>query len=207
MRFIRLALFCTFPAISPAIGRSQTAPAADTPPRCLVKLGLNAGRAMRYSGYYGLAARLPISVALETALGSHVTLYGQLDADVGVVNHNEYLGDQHFTVPSGALGLGVRYYYKQAQRAQQGRAHGLFEGSYLALEAHNEAHRRYDQPTDFAPSLNVVWGTQHRLNRYFLFDFNAGIGLGPARNNSYLGYHTNIGNINTQLNFGLYFGR
>lgn len=203
---------------SPVLSFAQSAPAApeasvpaaEAPSqKLLLKVGLNAGRALRYGGYYGLSVRLPLSVGAEYALSSKFTVYGQLDAEFRLGRRNEYFGDQDFAIPAGALGVGARYYYNQAGRARHNRAHGPFVGNYLALEAHTERRQRYAQLADVAPSLNLLWGMQRRLGRNFLFDFNAGAGLGPRRSDSYLGYSSPEGNLNitTQLNLGIYFGR
>jgi hypothetical protein len=188
---------------------SATTPTETAPDRLLLKVGLNAGRALRYTGYYGLSARLPLSVGAEYALSSKFTLYGQADADFRLFKNNTYGGDGEFAIPAGGLGIGARYYYNQAGRERHNRPHGAFVGNYLALEAHTELRQRYGLRNDVAPSLNAVWGMQRRLGRNFLFDFNAGLGLGPHRSDSYLGYSPNNSNLNftTQLNLGVYFGR
>lgn len=188
---------------------SVTAPTEIAPNRLLLKVGLNAGRAIRYTGYYGLAARLPLSVGAEYALSSKFTLYGQVDADFRLLRNNAYFGDRDFIIPAGGLGIGARYYYNQAGRERHNRPHGAFTGNYLALEAHTELRQRYGLRNDVSPSLNAVWGMQRRLGRNFLFDFNAGLGLGPHRRDSNLGYSPTNSNLNitTQLNFGVYFGR
>ncbi|MDB5270953.1 MAG: hypothetical protein JWP58_3993 [Hymenobacter sp.] len=188
---------------------AATAPTETTPDRLLLKVGLNAGRALRYTGYYGLSARLPLSVGAEYALSPKFTLYGQLDADFRILKNNAYLGERDFLIPAGGVGIGARYYYNQAGRERHNRPHGAFVGNYLAVEAHTELRQRYGLRNDLAPSLNAVWGMQRRLGRSFLFDFNAGLGLGPHRSDSYLGYTPNNSNLNitTQLNLGVYFGR
>lgn len=192
----------------------QSVPSApvstDTAPdKLLLKVGLNAGRAIRYTGYYGLSARLPLSVGAEYALNSKFTLYGQADVDFRLFKNNTYGGDGEFAIPAGGLGIGARYYYNQAGRERHNRPHGAFVGNYLALEAHTELRQRNGLRNDVAPSLNAVWGMQRRLGRNFLFDFNAGLGLGPHRSDSNLGYSPNNSNLNitTQLNLGVYFGR
>ena len=187
----------------------EAIPSAAAPDKLLLKVGLNAGRAFRYTGYYGLSARLPLSVGAEYALSPKFTLYGQLDADFRLFRDHTRLGDQDFIVPAGGLGIGARYYYNQAGRERHNRPHGAFVGNYLALEAHTEVRQRFGLRNDVAPSLNAVWGMQRRLGRSFLFDFNAGVGLGPYRNDSALGYSSGSSdlNITTQLNLGVYFGR
>ena len=197
--------------------RAQTAPVAEpvaasvpeAPQRLLLKVGLNAGRAVRYGGYAGLTARLPVAVGAEYALNPKFTVYGQFDSDFRLARQSPYFGDQNFLVPAGALGVGVRYYYSQADRARQNRPHGSFVGNYLALEAHTELRQRYGLRPDVAPGLNLVWGMQRRLSRNFLFDFNAGAGLAPYRSDSNIGYSSGVPsalNITTQLNLGVYFG-
>lgn len=191
---------------------SAPAPAIPTeavPNKLLLKVGVNAGRALRWGGYYGASARLPVSVGAEYALSPAFTVYGQLDSDFRLTRQSAYFGDRGLAVPTGALGLGGRYYYNQAGRALHNRAHGLFIGNYLALEAHAELKRRYgnDLHNDVTPSLHAVWGMQRRLSRSFLVDFNAGLGLSPHLNDVFTGYSTSGLNITTQFNLGIYFGR
>ena len=198
-------------ATSPAVLATPVEPAETAARPLLLKVGLNAGRALRYGGYYGLSARLPVTVGAEYALSPKFTVYGQADIDFRLsTKQDNFYGDQYFVVPSGAIGVGARYYYNQAGRAQHNRAHGPFVGNYLALEAHTEMRRRYKLPADVSPGLNVVWGMQRRLSRSFLFDFNAGLGVSPVRSDTNLGYSSQAAgsmNFTTQFNLGIYFGR
>ncbi|MBH8558589.1 hypothetical protein [Hymenobacter negativus] len=194
---------------STTFSHGQAASTETAPDKLLLKVGLNAGRALRYTGYYGLSMRLPLSVGAEYALSSKFTLYGQADADFRLFKNNATVGDGSFVLPAGGLGVGARYYYNQAGRERHNRPHGSFVGNYLALEAHTEVRQRFGLRNDVAPSLNAVWGMQRRWGRNFLLDFNAGLGLGPLRSDSYLGYTPNNSslNITTQFNLGVYFGR
>jgi hypothetical protein len=104
-------------------------PAAATeeiPDRLLLKVGLNAGRAFRWGGYYGLLSQVPLTVATEYSRNSKFTVYGQVDTDFGVRRRESFSGDRSNLIPSGAVGVGGRYYYNQVARTQQNRAHGPF---------------------------------------------------------------------------------
>ncbi|WP_210518317.1 hypothetical protein [Hymenobacter terricola] len=123
----------------------QTVPAAPaqttvaSASKLLLKVGLNPGRSLRWSGFYGLAARLPVSIGAEYSLGSRFTLCGQFDSDFRLSTQNVAYGDQRFVIPTGALGVGARHYYNQAGRERHNRAQGPFVGNYLALEAQGHA--------------------------------------------------------------------
>lgn len=197
------------PAATPDGALAQPALPPAVPNKLLLKVGLNAGRALRWGGYYGATARLPVSVGAEYALSPAFTVYGQLDSDFRLTPRSAYFGDRGLAIPTGALGVGGRYYYNQAGRARHNRAHGPFIGNYLALEAHTELKRGYgnDLHDDFTPSLHAVWGLQRRLSRSFLVDFNVGAGLSPHLNDVFTGYSTTGLNITTQFNLGIYFGR
>ena len=210
----------TAPAPS-AMPETTVLPAAE-PSRLLLKVGLNAARAFRWGGYYGMPFRLPVSAAAEYQLNSKFTLYGQLDADFAIPRHTSYFGERTPLLPTGALSIGSRYYYNQAGRAQHNRAHGAFVGNYLAAEIHTEMWNRYEFegaslviPTgsyalrrDYVPTLNVLWGMQRRLGRSFLFDASAGLGIGASRSNlNFGGFSSGALNLSGQLNLGVYFGR
>ena len=213
-----LAQTAPVPAAAP---ETAVLPAAE-PPRLLLKVGLNAARAFRWSGYYGIPFRLPVSAGAEYRLNSKFTLYGQLDADFAIPRHISYFGARTPLLPTGALSIGGRYYYNQAGRAQHNRAHGAFVGNYLAAEIHTEMWNRYEFegaslaiPTgsyalrrDYVPTLNVLWGMQRRLGRNFLFDASAGLGIGASRSDlNFGGFSSGALNLSGQLNLGVYFGR
>ena len=108
-----------------------------------MKVGLNAGRAFRNGGPYGAASRLPVTLGAEYLLSPTFTLYGQLDTDFDLFARETLSGERSPLIPAGALGVEARYYYNQAGRARNKRAHGPFVGNYLALEAHTELRRGY----------------------------------------------------------------
>lgn len=195
-----LALPVLTHAQAPAPPTETPIPAAATPPaprRLLLKLGLTPSRLLpqyRYSGFNWVVAP---SVGAEYQLGPHVSLYGQADVDFSLSHRDYYLSgtrEKEALVHSGALGLGLRYYYNQAGRERHNRAHGAFQGNYLALEALTELDRiryflydniSYPYPgtesveyrTQASPLLNVYWGLQRRLGKHFLYDVNAGVGV------------------------------
>ena len=183
------------------------APAPTAPDKWLLKVGLNAGRALHWGGYEGFRGRVPLSVGAEYALSPAFTLHGQADADFELRRRTSYAGERRNLVPSGALGLGGRYYYNQAGRARNNRAHGQFIGNYLGLEARAEMRRGYGRTVETMPSLNLLWGMQRRINRNLLFDLNAGVGMGASYNRAVLGLESAPFTITTQLNASLYFGR
>jgi hypothetical protein len=192
--------------VSPAAAATVPAEPAAAPDKLLLKVGVNAGRAFRWGSYEGWISRVPVSAAAEYALSSKFTVYTQLDADISLRRRVSYYGERSNLLASGAVGVGGRYYYNQAGRARNNRAHGPFIGNYLAVEAHTEVRRLYNQTAEFGPSINLLWGMQRRINRSLLFDLNAGIGLGANRSDAVLGTPGST-TITTQLNASLYFGR
>jgi hypothetical protein len=170
---------------------------APAPRRLLLKLGLTPSRLIpqyRYSGFNWVVAP---SLGVEYQLGPHVSVYGQADVDFSFSHRDVYyfgVPEKEALVHSGALGIGLRYYYNQAGRERHNRAHGAFQGNYLALEALTELQRirdlvfddyTYPYPTQFTftyrtqttPLLNVYWGMQRRLGQHFLYDVNVGAGI------------------------------
>jgi hypothetical protein len=186
----------------------------------LVKVGLNVARSFRWGGYYGIPFRVPLAVGAEYRLSPKFTLYGQLDADFATSRGTGYGGERSPLLPTGALSLGGRYYYNQAGRARDNRAHGAFVGNYLAAEMHTEMWHHYESSSlaipkgnvelrrDYVPTLNLLWGMQRRLSRSFLFDASAGIGVGVTRSDlNFGGFSSGPVNLSGQLNIGVYFGR
>lgn len=204
---------------------SNAAP-ADVPAeadKLQLRVGLNAARVFRHSSYQGLLSRVPLSVGAEYALSRRFTLYGQVEADIELFRNDPGRNLTKPLLPTGALSVGTRYYYNQEGRAQHNRASGLFVGNYLAVELHTEKlsypdfvvtrpypalEGYYTTRTDYAPTLNLLWGMQRRISRNFLFDFNAGVGVGAKRNDAHFGgYSSGPLNLSTQINLGIYFGR
>lgn len=201
-----------------------------TPDRLLLKVGLNAGRALSWSGYNGLMTHAAVAVGAEYLLNSRFTLYSQVDADVALGRNSYYHGEGNGLISSGAVGIGGRYYYNQAGRVQHNRAHGPFVGNYLALEATTELNRRqfelYDYTSSYYPTpytteyrtqvtplVTVQWGWQRRVGQHFLYD--AGIGLGLLARPATYSYYPYSGHFDTlyrfestlAINLRLYFVR
>lgn len=194
--------------IASSLPAKSPAPIEAVPTKVLLKIGLNVGRNLRWGGYEGWRlGQVPLSVGAEVALNPKFTLYGQADADFGIRRRTSYFGERSNLFPSGAVGVGGRYYYNQAGRARNNRAHGQFIGNYLGLEAHAEIRRPYGRNVETMPSLNLLWGMQRRINRSLLFDINAGVGAGASYNSAVLGLSSAPFTLTTQLNASLYFGR
>ena len=208
----------------PAVSLAVPEKPADAPTdRLQVRVGLNAARALRHGSYYGFISRVPVSVGAEYALNRHISLYTQVDAELGLFRHDPFRKIDQPLVPTGALSIGGRYYYNQEGRARHDRAQGSFVGNYLAVELHTEMLRTpefvvttpypnldgyHTYRTDYTPTLNLLWGMQRRLGRNFLFDLNAGVGVGPTRSDAHFGGYSAGGlNLSTQINLGVYFGR
>jgi hypothetical protein len=90
-----------------------------------------------------------------------------------------------------------------------------FYGNYLALEGgveRNEIAANYlnrmrrQMPTSLTPSLYVLWGTQHRIRHFALYDLNAGLGVlaPPYYNFEHIGAaHYDVA---AQVNIRIYYG-
>ncbi|MBF9236178.1 hypothetical protein I2I05_02105 [Hymenobacter sp. BT683] len=189
------------PSATPEAQPALTVAPADAPARkVLLKVGLNAGRAFRTGGAFGLNSRLPVTVGAEYLLNSKFTIFGQADTDFNFFEREPYPGLRNPLVSSGAIGVGVRYYGNQV--------HNPFEGYYLGAEIHTELRRAYGLNTRANPTLNLICGMQRRLGSNFLFDLNAGVGIGANQQKSgYNGYNPSPLTVTTQLNLGIYFGR
>lgn len=165
---------------------------------------------------------MPVALATEYRLGSRVSLYAQLDADVqlagtslrrrrrGTVNADA-------TFPAAALGVGARCYYGRPAGAAT-RQPGVPElGRYLALEAGaalSEVSARVNSATRgfvgtrslLVPSLYALWGVQNRLRPHVLYDLNAGLGvLAPTRTNAEYFLPSHGWDVGAQVNIRLYF--
>jgi hypothetical protein len=205
---------------SPSTSEKAAEPLTD---KVQVRVGLNAARIFRHGNYYGLGSRVPLSAGVEYALNRRFSLYGQADADLGLFRNDPGRKVDSPLLPTGALSIGGRYYYNQAGRARHDRARGSFVANYLAAELHTEMLRTpefvittpypnlegyYTYRTSYTPTLNLLWGMQRRLGSRFLFDLNAGVGIGPTRSDAHFGGYSAGGlNLSTQINLGVYFGR
>lgn len=193
---------------TPAPVQTEMATTGPVPRPYLLKIGFTPSRLLPEYRYDGLNWVVAPSLGAEYQLGRHVNLYGQADVDFAVARRYTYYGgsnDKEALVHSGAVGLGVRYYYNQAGRERHNRAHGPFMGNYLALESTVELYHRqfysyaygtYPNPTplrigyhtELTPLVNLYWGMQRRVGQHFLYDVNAGIGV-LARPTYYYGYY------------------
>ena len=160
---------------------------------------------------------------MEYQLSPKFTLSGEVEADITLPRRQYFSGDSRGAlVPTAGTGLMLRYYYNQAGRARNNRARGPFVGNYLALGTNTEVEERvigeydyinmYDPPTFrkrymFDTSVNLYWGMQRRLGRHFLYDLNAGAGVGTRYFPGVRGLGNSGIEPNIDVNLRIYFVR
>ena len=103
------------------------------PSRVLLKAGLR----LTHFSYSGSSQTwrvvVPLSVGAEYRLLPRLAFYGQADADLQASRAAGRRGARRNLLPSAALGLGLRYYYRQPDQGHPRRTTSPF-GNYLALE-------------------------------------------------------------------------
>jgi hypothetical protein len=188
---------------------------ALAPPRLLVKTGLRLTH-LRYSlGSQTWQFVVPASVGVEYRLGSQLSVYGLAEADLQASHIAGKRRRQAVSaIPSAGLDMGLRYYYGQPKQLAARRPPELY-GNYLALEGgveRNEIAANYlnrmrrQMPTSLTPSLYLLWGTQHRIRQFALYDLNAGLGIlaPPYYNFEHIGAaHYDVA---AQVNIRIYYG-
>jgi hypothetical protein len=186
------------------------------PPRVLLKGGLRLTH-FSYSGS-GQSWRVvvPLSVGAEYRLLPRLAFYGQADADLQASRAAGRRGARRNLLPSAALGLGLRYYYRQPDQGHLRRTTSPF-GNYLALEGSIErtelagtfltvSQSRRQTPTSLTPGVYAYWGTQHRLRRAMLYDINAGLGWQAPPYYNYESVTPAHYDLTAQVNLRLYWG-
>lgn len=190
--FLKCGLLSTALTLAALAAHAQAAyPAPDSvggpvPPAVLLKVGLRATH-LSYSGSgQAWSVVVPFSLGAEYRLAPRFSFYGQVEADLQTSRTvARRRTAQAVSLPSAALGVGLRYYYNQPRRGEPLRNTNLY-GSYLALEGNLERNAvtgryvtsaRRQTATGLTPGLYAYWGTQHRLRRALLYDVSAGLGL------------------------------
>jgi hypothetical protein len=188
---------------------------ALAPPRLLVKTGLRLTHLRYSSESQTWQFIVPASLGVEYRLNPRFSIYGLAEADLRASNVFAKRRRQAVSaIPSAGLDMGLRYYYGQPKQLAARRASESY-GNYLALEGgveRNEIAANYlnrmrrQMPTSLTPSLYLLWGTQHRLRQFALYDVNAGLGVlaPPYYNFEHLGAaHYDVA---AQVNIRIYYG-
>jgi len=186
------------------------------PPQVLLKAGLRLTH-FSYSGS-GAAWRVvvPLSVGAEYRLSPRFAFYGQADTDLQASRAAGRRGARRNLLPSAALGMGLRYYYRQPGQGHPRRTSSIY-GNYLALEGNIERteltgtyltvnQSRRQAPTSLTPGVYAYWGTQHRLRRAMLYDVNAGLGVQAPPYYNYESVVPAHYDLTAQVNLRLYWG-
>jgi hypothetical protein len=186
------------------------------PPRVLLKAGLRLTH-FSYSGS-GQAWRVvvPLSVGAEYRLSPRFAFYGQADTDLQASRTAGRRAALRNWLPSAALGMGLRYYYRQPGQGHPRRTSSIY-GNYLALEGNIErteltgtyltvSQSRRQTPTSLTPGVYAYWGTQHRLRRAMLYDINAGLGMQAPPYYNYESITPARYDLTAQVNIRLYWG-
>ena len=131
-------------------------------------------------------------VAYETRLGPRTTLaadlritgyyeYSAIRASTGVSSGSRYAIYPYFT-------LGLRRYYKLAQRLYRGKSTKANSGNYLAIRSeylslplleHQTAGAIFigAKPKTSVPAIALLWGLQRTYRRNLYLNLNAGVKL------------------------------
>lgn len=206
---------------STAMMANAQAPAPDSthwpaPPRVLLKAGLRLTHFSYSAGSQTWRVVMPLSMGAEYRLSPRWAFYGQADTDLQASRTGGRRSALRNVLPSAALGLGLRYYYRQPGQSHPRRTSSIY-GNYLALESNVErteltgtyltvSQSRRQAPTSLTPGVYAYWGTQHRLRRALLYDVNAGLGLQAP---PYYNYETIVPahyNLTAQVNLRIYWG-
>jgi hypothetical protein len=187
------------------------------PPRVLLKAGLR----LTHFSYSGSSQTwrvvVPLSVGAEYRLSPRLAFYGQADTDLQASRAAGRRAGRRNWLPSAALGLGLRYYYRQPDQSHPRRTTSAF-GNYLALEGNVERNEltgtyltvsssRRQMPTSLTPGVYAYWGTQHHLRRAMLYDINAGLGVQTPAYYNYESVTPARYDLTAQVNLRLYWGR
>jgi hypothetical protein len=188
---------------------------ALVPPHLLIKTGLRLTHLRYSSGSQTWRFIVPASIGLEYRLGPKFSVYGLAEADLQASNVFMRRRRQAVSaMPSAGLDMGLRYYYGQPKQLRARRIPELY-GNYLSVEGgveRNEIAANYlnrmrrQMPTSLTPSLYFLWGTQHRLRQFALYDINAGLGIlaPPYYDFEHIG--TAHYDVAAQVNIRIYYG-
>ncbi|UOQ69747.1 hypothetical protein [Hymenobacter volaticus] len=173
------------PAATGQILLPTEAPSTKSLDKLQLKLGTGLTRHFNMGGTAGLT--VPVVLGAEHLLGTSWSAY--LNGEAGFYFGGNKLRDadgNHRPLGLNSTGFdaGIRRYYNQEKRHQQGRATGVFVGNYLALHssskwennAFNSTRLRYQSTT-----LTVLWGLQRRLGGHGLLDAYVGPGFANER--------------------------
>lgn len=212
-------------ALGAASTRAQRAPtdslAAPRSSAWLVKGGL---RLTHFSySRSGTSWRLlvPVSLAIERRLGSHFSLYAQLEPDMQLASAARRRRRSSAGADAGlyatAMALGSRYYYGRPAAAAPHPASAPEFGKYVALELGADITKASASVLSSArataggrslltPALYALWGIQNRLRPHLLYDLNAGLGvLAPTRSSAEYPLRSHGWDVGAQVNIRLYW--
>ncbi|RSK49503.1 hypothetical protein [Hymenobacter rigui] len=185
-----LALLITASAVAQTTepATSQPAPATTEGSGTLIKLGTGLTRGFAIGGYNGLS--LPVVLSAEHHLTPTLSVYGNTFASLEMGRRYQFFDSRHQSrLGDYGFDLGVKYYYNQEKRRQQGRTTGPFQGNYLALHSNSTFNPDSYRLSYQYSTLTVVWGMQRRIGKYGWFDAYIGGGIGREPGYTYNGYY------------------
>ncbi|MCA8832325.1 hypothetical protein [Hymenobacter pini] len=147
----------------------------------LLRLGTGLTRGL-YTDYWGLSA--PLSLGVEHHLTPQLSVYANGFAGFRIGQRNYFEGSRVPLIGTYGFDAGVRYYYNQVKRRQQGKEVGPFVGNYLALQTTTTFNTVFTSPYQCS-MLMLTWGMQRRLGRYGWLDAYVGGGIGREPGRSY----------------------
>lgn len=117
-----------------------------------------------------------LSLSLETPVSNKVLLEFAAGLGAGYKVNEDFKYRMYFDDPAFFGSAHMKYYYNQQDRVDAGRPVSYNAGNFFGIKAKYTSPTLKDQKTWHTMLIGFHWGMQRKMGKYFLYQFNAGIG-------------------------------
>lgn len=148
-----------------------------------------------------------LGLSLETPVSDQVLLEFAAGLGAGYKVDEDFRYRLYFNDPAVFGSAHMKYYYNQQSRVDRGRPVSYNAGNFFGIKAKYTSPTLWEQQTWHTMLVGFHWGLQRKIGKYFLYQFDVGIGVAVDLENKNSHHITPFPDLNFRISYVLPFGK
>lgn len=146
-----------------------------------------------------------LGLSLETPVSDKILLELAAGLGAGYRVDEDFRYRMYFDDPAAFGSVHMKYYYNQQKRVDRGRPVSFNAGNFFGIKAKYASPTLDEKKTWHTMLVGVHWGMQRKMAKYFLYQFNVGVGLAIDLEQKNSNHITPFPDINFRVSYVLPF--
>lgn len=146
-----------------------------------------------------------LGLSIETPVSNKVLLEMAAGLGAGYRVNEDFRYRMYFDDPAAFASVHMKYYYNQERRVSKGRPVSYNAGNFFGIKAKYTSPTLWEKQTWHTLLTGFHWGMQRKMGKYFLYQFNVGIGVAIDLENKNPNHITPFPDLNFRISYVLPF--